>query len=102
MGSFGEFLLVALKLYQEATTLLLSATHLATPSSTHNSLKDSIMNQSEVTMLKNCITLGVAFKEAHGRFEALMHEDTTLLEFLETCANNHIHINAIYQGTPNA
>jgi len=59
------------------------------------------MNQSDNLMLRNCIDLGIAFDNAHGRFTALLHEDTTLMDFLEICANNKIQLNAIYKGPKN-
>lgn len=49
-------------------------------------------------MLRNVTSLGVAFSEAHGRLETLIDNDIPLLEFLEICANNHIHITATYLG----
>jgi len=60
------------------------------------------MTHSEELMLRNCIDLGVAFDNAHGRFTALLHEDTLLIDFLEICAKNHIHINAVYKGPQDA
>ena len=56
------------------------------------------MKKTDKTMLRNVTSLGVAFSEAHGRLETLIDNDIPLLEFLEICANNHIHITATYLG----
>lgn len=56
------------------------------------------MTDTEFLMLKNNTSLAVAFYNAGGMFEGLLNNDTTLIEFLQCCANNNIQLKASYKG----
>lgn len=56
------------------------------------------MRDTDTTMMSNVISLGAAFKEAHGNFTSVWKNDIGIKEFLEICANNHIELKATYKG----